>query len=404
MGGCASGTSGLTETTLPLEPDPTPASGAVAPGFAVVEVEGVPMLTPHGDWTVWTIADMEADLRPYLTGHADLEARGIDVTALGALDTAGAHVLWQLVAASHSAGIAALYGDHPTALRLLDEVVPHTHPPAPLIPDTRSVGIKLLDQIGEATVWIARETADTLEFIGRTVFALARAVANPKRLRWLPIVAVMETAGFNAIPIVATLSFFIGAVVAFMGATTLAQFGATVFTVELVGISVLREFAVLLTAIIIAGRSDSAFTAQIGAMKMNQEIDAMQTLGLDPMDMLVVPRVIALLVWLPILTLVAMLAGLIGGGAVAVLQLDISPTYFLYRLQENVGVVHFWTGMAKAPVFAMIMAIIGCRQGLLVGNDVISLGRNTTAAVVQAIFMVIVVDAIFALVYLELDL
>jgi phospholipid/cholesterol/gamma-HCH transport system permease protein len=389
--------------------DPSPLVQAerhrpVWPSFEVRDVEGVPTLIPQGDWTVWTVASIEAELAPYLTCGADLTARGIDVSRLGQLDTAGAHTLWQLVAASQAHGITTIYGEHPTALRLLEEVVPHTHPPAPLIPDNRSIFVKLFDQIGRSMVSIGKETADTLDFVGRTVVALGKAVVNPGRLRWLPIVAVMESAGFNAIPIVATLSFFIGAVVAFMGATTLSQFGATVFTVELVGISVLREFGVLITAIIIAGRSDSAFTAQIGAMKMNQEIDAMATLGLNPMEMLVVPRVIALLVWLPILTLVAMFAGLIGGGVVAVLQLDMTPTYYLFRLQENVGVVHFWTGMAKAPVFAVIMAIIGCRQGLLVGNDVMSLGRNTTAAVVQAIFMVIVVDAIFAMVYLELDL
>jgi phospholipid/cholesterol/gamma-HCH transport system permease protein len=200
------------------------------------------------------------------------------------------------------------------------------------------------------------------------------------------------------------LSFFIGAVVAFLGAGILETFGATIFTVELVGFSVMREFGALITAIILAGRSASAFTAQIGSMKMTQEIDAMRVIGLEPMGMLVVPRVLALMAMAPLLTFLAVLAGLGGGMLVSVLQLDISPQLFLSRLQENVGLQYFWAGLVKAPVFAALIAVIGCRKGLEVGSDVISLGRNTTSAVVQSIFMVIVVNAVFAMIYLELDL
>jgi phospholipid/cholesterol/gamma-HCH transport system permease protein len=189
-----------------------------------------------------------------------------------------------------------------------------------------------------------------------------------------------------------------------MGRKILSDFGASIFTVELVGFSVLREFGVLITAIILAGRSDSSFTAQIGSMKMTQEIDAMRTLGLDPIDMLVVPRVIALLVMFPILTFLAMVAGLAGGGLVIITMMDLSPTLFLTRLQQNVGIEQFWAGMAKAPAFAFVIAIIGCRQGLNVKNDVISLGKNTTASVVQALFMVIILEAVFALIYMELDI
>jgi phospholipid/cholesterol/gamma-HCH transport system permease protein len=203
---------------------------------------------------------------------------------------------------------------------------------------------------------------------------------------------------------VMTLSFFIGAVIAFMGKTILSDFGASIFTVELVGFAVLREFGVLITAIILAGRSDSSFTAQIGSMKMTQEIDAMRILGLDPIDMLVVPRVIALLVMFPILTFLAMVAGIAGGGLVVVSLMDLSPTLFLSRLQQNVGVDQFWAGMAKSPAFAFVIAIIGCRQGLNVENDVISLGQNTTASVVQALFMVIILEAVFALLYMELGI
>jgi len=221
-------------------------------------------------------------------------------------------------------------------------------------------------------------------------------------MRWTALVAVMEDSGLDAVPIVAFLSFFVGMVIAFIGASTLSEFGATIFTVELVGIAVLREFGVVLTAVILAGRTNSAFTAQIGAMRMRQEVDAMTTLGLDPMDVLVVPRAFAMLIMTPVLTLVSMLFGIGGGAFVSWVALDINPTVFLNRIQEFVPIENFWVGMSKAPVFGMIVALIGCRQGLLVGGSVQSLGRSTTKSVVQALFSVIVIDALFAVFYMEL--
>ena len=193
-------------------------------------------------------------------------------------------------------------------------------------------------------------------------------------------------------------------VVAFIGATALAEFGASIFVVEMVGIGVLRELGGVLVAIIIAGRTNSAFTAQIGAMKMRQEVDAMQTLGLDAMHVIVAPRVIAMVIMLPVLTFVGMLAGLAGGVVVGWLALDINPTVFFNRLQEYVPISQFWIGMSKAPVFGLAIALIGCRQGLEVGGSVQSLGEHTTKSVVQAIFAIIVIDALFALLYMELDI
>jgi phospholipid/cholesterol/gamma-HCH transport system permease protein len=232
---------------------------------------------------------------------------------------------------------------------------------------------------------------------------VGRSLANPRRIRVAPLVALMERAGLDAIPIVATTSFFIGAVVGLLGANMLQQFGAQVFAVELIGIAVLREFNIIITAVLLAGRSASAFAAEIGSMKMNQEIDAMKVLGVDPFEALVFPRFMALLLTIPLLTFVATLAGLFGGLVVTWSVLDLGPAFFLQRIVDNVGIGHFWVGLSKAPVMAVVIAGIGCRQGLEVGGDVESLGRRVTAAVVHAIFAIIMIDAVFALIYMELD-
>jgi phospholipid/cholesterol/gamma-HCH transport system permease protein len=189
-----------------------------------------------------------------------------------------------------------------------------------------------------------------------------------------------------------------------VGANMLSKFGAQVFAVELIGVGVLREFNILITALLLAGRSASSFAAEIGSMKMNQEIDAMQVLGVDPFDALVFPRFLALLLTIPLLTFIATLAGLAGGLAVSLTALGLSPAAFFQRLVDNVGLTHFWVGMSKAPVMAVVIAGIGCRQGLEVGGDVESLGRRVTAAVVHAIFAAILIDAVFALIYMELNI
>ncbi len=213
-----------------------------------------------------------------------------------------------------------------------------------------------------------------------------------------------ERAAQDAIPIVATTTFFIGAVVGLLGANMLTQFGAQVFAVELIGIAVLREFNIIITAVLLAGRSASSFAAEIGSMKMQQEIDAMQILGVDPFEALVLTRFLAQLNKIPLLTFVATLSGLAGGVLVTWSVLDLSPGFFFQRIVDNVGATHFWVGMSKAPVMAAVIACIGCRQGLEVGNDVESLGRRVTAAVVHAIFSIILIDAIFALIYMELNI
>jgi len=270
-------------------------------------------------------------------------------------------------------------------------------------PDEERQWYDTLTRIGQATERFFIEVIETLAFVGRFFVILFKLLFTPFKIRWKSVVALIEEIGFNAAPIVMVLSFFIGAVIAYMGANLLATFGASVFMVDLVGVAVLRELAPIITAILLAGRSDSAFTAQIGAMKMRQEIDAMTVMGLDTFEVLVVPRALAALISTPILTFLAMISGVFGGMLVAWLgSADLSPILFITRLQESVGVSHFWVGLVKTPFFAVIIAIIGCRQGLAVTGSVESLGTRTTTSVVQAIFAVIAVDAIFAILFYQM--
>jgi phospholipid/cholesterol/gamma-HCH transport system permease protein len=361
-------------------------------------------LALQGDWTVWTVAAVDAPLRKL---GAELgPGVNVDVTGLGHIDMTGAWLIDRTVrggepCANMDAPLT-LIGRHEGAERLLRAARAATQP-CPLAPSPVDAFGALLDRAGAGLLGMWREGIALMDFFGRVLVTLAGLIAHPKKIRWTSIVHAMEHAGLNAFPIVMLLSFFIGFVVAYLGAVILADFGATVFTVELVAFSMMREFAAVITAVILAGRSNSAFTAEIGVMKMRQEIDAMQVMGLEPMATLVAPRVIALMIMLPLLTFAAMVSGLAGGLLVCWRTLGVSPVMFLARMQEIVPVQHFWAGMVKTPFFAMALALIACRHGLAVGGDVASLGQRTTSSVVQAIFVVIVIDALFALWFVEMN-
>ncbi len=369
----------------------------------VSEQDGRTVVRPSGDWLARTLDGVDAELRG-LAERADPATIAIDLSRLGRIDTAGAFVLGRvLIRSAEPDADAHFLGDHPSARRLMTLARERTVAGPP--PAGVGTGFyELFERAGRGLERAWLDFVDSLAFFGEILAAAARGIARPDRVRWPAVFHVMETAGVNALPIIGTLSFFIGAVVAYLGANLLRDFGASVFAVELVAFAVLREFAVLITAIMLAGRSDSAFTAQIGAMRMQQEVDAMRTLGLDPFDVLVLPRVIACLVMTPVLTFGAMMMGLLGGMAVLWSVLDVTPGFFIARMQETIPIQHFWVGLSKAPVFAIVIAVVGCRQGLTVGHDVESLGHNVTASVVQSIFAVIVIDAIFAMVYLELGI
>ena len=357
-------------------------------------------LVIEGDWTVHTLSAVQPELS-HLEA-ADVQALEVDLTGVGRFDTAAAFLIDRFACVR---GIDAIEveGGSDGMRQLLTQAASLRPKPQEETPHEEPHGlVDLLERTGRTTSSLVNEVVDTLAFFGETLMSMFMALVRPTRMRWTALVAVMEDSGLDAVPSVAFLSFFVGMVIAFIGASTLSEFGATIFTVELVGIAVLREFGVVLTAVILAGRTNSAFTAQIGAMRMRQEVDAMTTLGLDPMDVLVVPRAFAMLIMTPVLTLVAMLFGVGGGAFVSWVALDINPTVFFNRIQEFVPIENFWVGMSKAPVFGMIVALVGCRQGLLVGGSVQSLGRSTTKSVVQALFSVIVIDALFAVFYMEL--
>jgi phospholipid/cholesterol/gamma-HCH transport system permease protein len=325
-----------------------------------------------------------------------------DLVDLGRFDTAGALSLSLALSQAGLARDAPGLAHRPDVERLMAFVGQSLHTRETVAVQRINPAYAAIVRLGEAVAHIGAEIFLTFVFYGRLMATLGRCVADPRRLRLAPIVSLMERAGLDALPIVAATNFFVGATLGFLGDDLLQQFGAQIYSVELIGIGVLREFAVLITAVILAGRSASSFAAELGAMKMNQEVDAMEVMGVDSFDALVLPRFIAMITMTPLLTFVAMISGLLGGMAVTWAVVGLAPPFFLQRLVDNVGVNQFWIGMVQAPVMAVVIAAIGCRQGLQVGGDVEQLGRRVTTAVVQAIFAIIMIDAAFALLFMEL--
>jgi phospholipid/cholesterol/gamma-HCH transport system permease protein len=362
-----------------------------------------PVLRAQGEWKAEHIDEVDRALnRLEAAPPAGLM---IDIADVSAIDTAGVLALCQVIEQCGTRDILdALQGANDDQRALFALVWENLERCRKADLEERSGSRILLERLGRGVEDAASDVYENAVFLGRTIVALGHSLANPHRIRWASTFHVMEHAGVNALPIVAILSFFVGAVVAYLGANLLQQFGADAFAVELVAFAVLREFGIIITAILIAGRSDSAFTAQIGSMRMQQEIDAMKVMGLDIYHALVIPRVIACMIMLPLLTFAAMVTGILGGMLVLWASLDLSPAFFFARMADQVSITQFWAGMAKAPVFALVIAIIGCRQGMQVENNVESLGRNVTASVVQSIFAVIVIDALFAMAYLELGI
>jgi phospholipid/cholesterol/gamma-HCH transport system permease protein len=357
---------------------------------------GQSVLALSGDWTSLGLGRTAVRLAEAVR---NAQPQAVDLSALGRFDTAGAYELARV--AKLRPGAAGLEA-RPDAARLI-ELVGEAKAPERAPPKPRNLYAFLVGA-GRFVESFGHDVFGTFAFYGRLLVTLGHLAMDIRRVRIAPTVSLMERAGLDSLPIVATTNFFVGATIAFLAANLLKQFGATVFAVDLIGVGVLREFAVLITAVILAGRSASSFAAELGAMKMNQEVDAMQVMGVDPFEALVLPRFAAMLIMMPLLVFVAMMAGIVGGMLVIWAVLDLSPAFFFDRLLTNVGIVHFWTGMVKAPVLAIVIAAIGCRQGFEVGGDVEQLGRRVTAAVVQALFAIIVLDAVFALLFMQLEI
>lgn len=361
-----------------------------------------PRLNVAGEWTLPHYRSLSQQVHAQQLPPASQAE--VSFAGLTAFDTAGANLLVDLLGAEHVRQLTEQANDLSDAWRgLLNAVARARETMTPVAaPKKHSWITDILARVGECVLQLRSSATGLLGFAGLTLQTLAATAWRPSRWRVTSVVAQIEQTGLDAVPIVALLTFMVGAVIAFLGATVLANFGASIYTVDLVAFSFLREFAVLLTAILMAGRTASAFTAQIGSMKANEEIDAIRALGLNPVNLLVLPRVLALLVSMPILTFIAMMSGMLGGALVCALSLDISPTMFLTLLQQDVGIRHFLLGMVKAPLFALVVALIGCNEGFKVSGSAQSVGQHTTSSVVQSIFLVILLDAVAALFFMEM--
>jgi phospholipid/cholesterol/gamma-HCH transport system permease protein len=366
---------------------------------AGLEIDGQ-QIRCTGAWTLSGLSGLGRRLAERDWPEGDLT---LDGSRLSRLDTSGALRLLLLAERLEAAGRRVRFVDWRAGDQALLDLVRQRRsdmgtPPAPLPP------LSPLAELGRLTLEHGRNAAAFLSFIGEVSVVLARSLLQPGRIRWKALVAVIETAGVNALPIVALLSFLIGVVIAYQGGVQLKSYGANIFVVELVTLTLLRELAPLLTAIIVAGRTGSAFTAQIGTMRVTEEVDALATIGINPLQLLVLPKLLGLIIVLPLLSLFADVLGVLGGMVMAAVQLDVSFREFFERIPQAVSVTSLLIGIGKAPVFAAIIALVGCYQGFQVRASAESVGRQTTLSVVQSIFLVIIADAVFSVIFSTLGI
>lgn len=326
---------------------------------------------------------------------ARLDALGpiamLDLSAVERIDTVGAWIVTR-TANAHDARIAGASEDAQRLLQALadDKSEYRVHG------DRRPMWARMLDQLGTASVGIWRELIGIVDFFGAMLVALFIQIRARRRIRWHAIVTRFQAVGVDALPIIGLMSFLIGIVIAQQGAVQLEQFGLEVFTINLVGRASIRELGLLMTAIMVAGRSGSAFAAQIGTMRLTEEVDAMRTIGVSPMEAIVLPRVAASTIVMPLLGFYASICAIAGGGVFSWIGLDIPPLTYIQRLREIIPMTDFWAMVIKAPVFGILIGVTGCYSGMQVRQNAEEVGRRTTSAVVAAIFLVIVLDAFFA--------
>ncbi|MEM9221068.1 MAG: ABC transporter permease [Pseudomonadota bacterium] len=347
-----------------------------------------------GDWTIGTSREAEAAMATFDCG--DATRIEFDLGGIRGVDSAGAWIVHRERAAMEFAGRQVkLINESERVHFLICEIEHHIAHPEPR-PRQPFIAIRALITIGQTMTIVGKDTVSLLSILGVFGLRLATAFTAFHKLRGTSILSNFDRTCRGAVPIVMLMSFLIGLIIAQQGGLYLRTFGADLYVVDLSGVLILREIGVLLAAILVAGRSGSAFTAEIGSMRMREEVDALNVMGLDPVEVLVVPRLIALMLALPILTFLSDIAALFGAGLITWAYLGITPDLFMQRLNEAVTPVEFYIGIAKAPVMALIIGLVACSEGLKVGGSAESLGRHTTSSVVKAIFLVIVVDGFFA--------
>jgi phospholipid/cholesterol/gamma-HCH transport system permease protein len=365
------------------------------PTIRYTQRAGKPVIEVAGTWTVFSLRGIRRMAEKALqAAGAGKAGRIVDAKKVERLDTAGALEIL-LLAGGPDAQIETAEKAHADLFKVVQDNM--CEAPAERHPSWLA---HWLEEIGRNTVHLYEQGVNLASFFGEILVTFVEACVQPKRFRLNAVVRQMYEVWIRALVIVGVLTFLIGVVIAYQGVQQLKQFGAETFTVEAVGIGMFRELGVLLTAIIVAGRSGSAFTAQIGTMQVNQEVDAMRTIGLNPIEWLVMPRISALVISMPLLAFWGDMTGLLGGAVACTVYLDFTFVQFFERLRDTVGPWHFYVGMIKAPVFGAVIAIIGCFEGLQVRGSAESVGQLTTKSVVESIFCVIVLDAIFSIIFL----
>ena len=361
-------------------------------------------LRPSGAWTAANAATLEVLSNSVTAKIEDAKALKLDLAGLRELDTLGAWLLEKISRrASVSGHPASVVGVAENFAGLIEEIHQvNRRNPSP--PSASNPIVTKLNEIGRATLGAREDVGAFLGMLGSLFLALAGVLRRPKSLRMTSLVYQLHRVGFQAIPIMVLITFLIGAIIAQQGFFHFRKFGADSYVVDMVGILVLRELGVLIVAIMVAGRSGSAYTAELGSMKMREEIDALSTMGLDPVEVLILPRIVALIIALPILSFIGSMAALYGGGLVAQFYGDMAPAIYIARLHDAVSVTSFKVGIIKAPFMALAIGIIACSEGLRVRGSAESLGKQTTTSVVKSIFLVIVLDGLFAVFFASIGM
>lgn len=361
-------------------------------------------LRPGGSWIAANVMSLEA-LSDVVTAQLDQsKAVKVDMAEVRELDTLGAWVLEKMsrraASAGHHAEVVGIADNYEGLIEEVRQVNRRNPAPAPALNPI----VAKVNDIGRSTVGATEDLAVFLQMLGSLFSALFGVLRRPRSLRLTSLVYQLYRVGWQAIPVIVLITFLIGAIIAQQGIFHFRKFGADSYVVDMVGILVLRELGVLIVAIMVAGRSGSAYTAELGSMKMREELDALSTMGLDPVEVLILPRVIALVCGLPILSFIGSMAALYGGGLVAWFYGGVEPAIFIARLHEAVSITHFEVGIIKAPFMALVIGIVACVEGLRVKGSAESLGKQTTTSVVKSIFLVIVLDGLFAVFFASIGM